>query len=68
MSKYNPLWDYLKTCEKDSVILSFHEIQQIAGYPVDHSFLSYKKELLEYGYQVGKISIKNKTISFNKIN
>ena len=26
-----------------------------------------KKELLEYGYQVGKISLKEKTVIFNKI-
>ena len=32
----------------------------------DHSFLTYKKELLEYGYKVGKISMKNKTVEFIK--
>ena len=33
---------------------------------MDHSFLSYKKELSEYGYQVGKISMKEQTVLFNK--
>ena len=46
--------------------LTFEEIQSIAGIPVDHSFLKYKKELEEYGYQVGKISMKEQTINFIK--
>jgi hypothetical protein len=37
------------------------------GFEIDHSFLNYKKELTEYGYQVGKISLKGKTVIFNKI-
>ena len=28
------------------------QIQEIAGIPIDHSFLKYKKELASYGYQV----------------
>ena len=46
--------------------LTFEEIQSIAGIPVDHSFLKYKKKLEEYGYQVGKISMKEQTINFIK--
>ena len=38
----------------------------ILGFRIDHSFLKYKKELKEYGYEVGKISIKEQTIIFNK--
>ena len=34
--------------------LTFEEIESIAGIPIDHSFLSYKKELLEYGFRVKK--------------
>ncbi len=34
---------------------------------IDHSFLTYKKESKEYGYEVGKISMKEKKIIFNKI-
>lgn len=34
---------------------------------VNHSFLKYKKELTEYGYKVGKISMKEQTVMFNKI-
>ena len=42
-------------------MLTFEEIQDIAGISIDHSFLNYKKELAEYGYQVGKISLKEQT-------
>ena len=31
------------------------EVQDIAGIPIDHSFLKYKKELVEYGYQNGNL-------------
>ena len=31
----------------------------VPGLPIDHSFLKYKKELMEYGYKVGKISMKD---------
>lgn len=49
-----------------SLKLTFDEIQNIAGVPIDHSFLNFKKELTNYGYQVGKISMKEKTVSFEK--
>ena len=58
MSKYNALWEYMQENDKDSYTLTFDQIQKIAQTPIDHSFLKYKKELLEYGYQVKKISIK----------
>lgn len=66
MSKYNALWEYVKTSGKQSLKLTFDEIQNIAGVPIDHSFLNFKKELTNYGYQVGKISMKEKTVSFEK--
>ena len=37
------------------------------GFEIDHSFLTYKKELKEYGYEVGKISMKEKTVTFRKV-
>lgn len=67
MSKYQFLWDYLKDNNKDSYELSYEEIRDILGFEIDHSFLTYKKELKEYGYEVGKISMKERTIIFNKI-
>jgi hypothetical protein len=46
--------------------LSFDEIKSIAGIEIDHSFLNYKKELVQYGYQIGKILLKEKTVLFRQ--
>ncbi len=67
MSKYDALWEYMQKNGQESLQLTFEEIQEIAGVPIDHSFLKYKKELTEYGYQVGKISTKNETVLFTKV-
>ncbi len=67
MSKYDLLWEYVQKKGVSSLILTFEEIQEIAGIPMDHSFLKYKKELMEYGYQVGKISMKDKQVRFEQI-
>ena len=67
MSKYNALWDYVQKNGSSSLKLTFEEIQAIAGVPLDHSFLKYKKELMEYGYEVGKISMKEQTVIFNRV-
>lgn len=67
MSKYNALWEYISKSESLSLKLTFAEIEKIAGVPIDHSFLKYKKELAEYGWQVEKISMKEQTVIFNKI-
>ncbi len=67
MSKYEPLWEYLKENNKESYKLSYEEIKSILGFDIDHSFLTFKKELKEYGYEVGKISMKEKTVAFNKL-
>lgn len=66
MSKYNALWDYVRFRSVPQLTLSFDEIQQIAGIPIDHSFLQYKKELAAYGWQVQKISMKKKIVRFAK--
>lgn len=67
MSKYDTLWKYIRDSSADSFSLTFDEIEKIAWLPIDHSFLTYKKELTEYGYKVGKISIKTQTVAFEKI-
>ncbi|PLT86996.1 hypothetical protein [Mediterraneibacter gnavus] len=67
MSKYNSLWEYVQSNGNQSFKMTFEEIRDIAGIPIDHSFLKYKKELIDYGYEVGKISMKEQTIIFNKI-
>ena len=66
MSKYDALWAYIQGCSEEKLILSFAEVERIAGTPLDHSFLKYKKELAQYGYTVGKISMKSQTILFIK--
>lgn len=68
MSKYQTLWEYIQKYSGQSIKLTFEEIEKIAGIPIDHSFLKYKKELTEYGYQVGKISMKEQTVMFDKLN
>ena len=67
MSKYELLWKYLKDKHKENYKLSYEEIKNIIGFEIDHSFLTYKKEAKEYGYEVGKISMKEKTVIFNKV-
>lgn len=66
MSKYEPLWKYIKENEKEEYNLTYKEIKNILGFEIDHSFLKYKKELLAYGYEVKKISIKNNLILITK--
>jgi hypothetical protein len=68
MSKYKALWEYVGKDGRPSFKLTYAEIQEIIGIPIDHSFLNYKKELLEYGYEAGKISMKEQTVIFNKVN
>lgn len=67
MSKYEPLWKWIKENGTDSFKLTYDEIEKIAGIPIDHSFLSFKKELLEYGFKVGRISMKEQTVAFERV-
>jgi len=67
VSKYNALWEYVRNNESNTFKLTFEEIEQISGIPIDHSFLKYKKELMEYGWQVGKISMKEQTVVFQRM-
>lgn len=66
MSKYTPLWKWIEENGTDCFKLTYAEIERILDFPIDHSFLTYKKELLKYGYKVGKISMKEQTVSFEK--
>jgi len=67
MSKYDALWESIR---ERGVALpvppSFDAVEELAGVPLDHSFLSCKKELTAYGYAVGRISMKNRTVLFIK--
>jgi hypothetical protein len=57
MSKYDPLWRHLQADGSQTLKLSFEDVQKILGFPIDHSFLTYKKEAGQFGYQVGKMNI-----------
>lgn len=67
MSKYEKLWQHVSACNQPELTLSFDEIESIAGVPIDHSFLKYKKELIDYGWQVKNISLKTNKMTFVKI-
>lgn len=66
MSKYDVLWKEIQKLNQPEITLSYDEIKEIIGFNIDHSFLTYKKELISYGYKVGKISMKNKTVEFKR--
>lgn len=68
MDKYKKLFEYLKNNNKQTYELSFEEIKKILGFDIDHSFLTYKKNAKDYGYEVKKIFIKEKKVTFIKIN
>lgn len=64
MSKYEKLWRYINNCGEDSISLTFEQIADIGGVTIDHSFLQYKKELEDFGYEVKKIWVKEKNVIF----
>lgn len=64
MSKYDPLWHFIEQNGSPLICLSFADIKAVTGLNIDHSFLTYKKELKLYGYRVGNISLKNGTVTF----
>ena len=66
MSKYQPLWEHIQVANAEKLSLSYGEIQSILGFPIDHSFLTYKKELPACGWNVKKISMKEQTVLFER--
>lgn len=67
MSKYSALFERIAKSENDREKLSFSEIEKLGGVPLDHSFLNAKKELEQLGWRVKKISLKEKTVVFEKL-
>ena len=67
MSKYDGLWKWIAENGQDQFKLTYAQIEELAGVPIDYSFLKFKKELLDYGYQVGKISMKEESVTFEKV-
>lgn len=39
MSKYKTLWEYIKNNGEENLTLTFSDIENILGFPIDHSFL-----------------------------
>jgi len=66
MSRYDALWERIAAEDRDHFTMTFDEIAAAAGVPLDHSFLTCKKELETRGYRVKKISMKEKTVLFEK--
>lgn len=71
MNKYDLLWKEIdiifKQIKQEKLTLSFEELERLGEVAIDHSFLKFKKELESLGYQVEKISLKQKQIIFRKI-
>ena len=66
MSKYDPLWQRIRESGKPQLQLTFDEIEEILGFPLDHAFLQYKKELPDFGYEVRRISLKARMVFFDQ--
>ncbi len=64
MSKYEPLWVFLREDGRPVIQLSFEEIEGILGFTLGHGFLGCKQEARAYGYTVEKISLKYRWIRF----
>lgn len=71
VSKYEKLWEYISTIFNNTndrkIELTFKEIEDCLNFKIDHSFLKYKKELIEYGYIVEKIKRKEQKVIFTRI-
>lgn len=66
MSKYNQLWKHIADSGQDQLMIPFSEVERVTGVPLDHSFLQYKKELLDYSYQVDHIYLKKQQIQVSQ--
>ena len=49
MSKYDALWKYVQNRQENSFKLTFDEIADVSGVPIEHSFLKYKMKVFSYG-------------------
>lgn len=67
MSKFEPLWEHIHKRGESPCKMTFDEVRAVLGISIDHSFLKYKKELEAYGYAVGKISLKEQTVIFERL-
>ncbi len=58
--KYDNLWVYIKN--EDVREITFEKIEDILGFKINHAFLNEKKNLKKYGYEISKISLKEKNV------
>ncbi len=66
MDKYDKLWEYVAGQGEDALELTFDQIGEISGTPLDHSFLSCKKNLLPHGFEVERIFMKKQLVRFRR--
>ena len=66
MSKYDKLWQYVQSIPQKEIQITFEKAEEILGFPINHSFLNYKKEAENFGCSVKKISLKNRCILFTR--
>ncbi len=63
--KYDKLWEYIKN--KDVRKITFKEIEEILGFKINQAFLNEKKNLKKYGYEISKISLKEKIVYVRRL-
>ena len=63
--KYDKLWMYIKN--EDVRKKKKIKIEEILGFKINHSFLNEKKNLKKYGYEISKISLKDKIVYIRRI-
>lgn len=63
--KYDNLWVYIKN--EDVREITFEKIEDILGFKINHSFLNEKKNLKKYGYEISKISLKERIMYIRRI-
>ncbi len=66
MSKYEKLWEAIARSGGDERELTFDQIAEIGGVPIDHSFLNCKKELIPLGWEVDHVFLKRKMVRFKR--
>lgn len=67
MSKYKPLWEFIAACPEQTLTLSFDRVAKITGFAFDHAFLSFKKELADYGWRFVRLSLNSRWVSFERL-
>lgn len=43
MSKYEPLWMAISQRTEDCFMMTYAEVEELLGFPIDHAFLTFKK-------------------------